>query len=77
MSEIINEAVAKLAYEYWETEGRPNGRHLDHWLRAERTLNGASLKETARANKKAKRDKNRPIQQENGPRRLPEASDRR
>lgn len=76
MSDVINEAIAKLAYEYWETEGRPDGRDLDHWLRAERTLSGASLKETARANKKAKRDKNR-AQQKNGSVRLLAAPSRR
>jgi hypothetical protein len=27
--------VAKAAYYIWEREGRPSGRELDHWLRAE------------------------------------------
>jgi hypothetical protein len=27
--------VAKAAYYIWEKEGRPSGRELDHWLRAE------------------------------------------
>ena len=25
-------------YQLWEQEGRPAGRHLDHWLRAEQEL---------------------------------------
>ncbi|HUH84509.1 MAG TPA: DUF2934 domain-containing protein [Stellaceae bacterium] len=27
--------IAMRAYSIWEVEGRPNGRDLDHWLRAE------------------------------------------
>lgn len=27
--------IAKRAYTLWEIEGRPAGRALDHWLRAE------------------------------------------
>jgi hypothetical protein len=27
--------IAKRAYDLWELEGRPAGRDLDHWLRAE------------------------------------------
>jgi hypothetical protein len=27
--------VARAAYYIWEKEGRPSGRELDHWLRAE------------------------------------------
>ena len=26
--------IRKRAYQIWEEEGRPNGRALDHWLRA-------------------------------------------
>lgn len=44
--------IAKLAYGYWELEGRPDGRAVDHWLRAEELINGRSLKENARRNKK-------------------------
>jgi Protein of unknown function (DUF2934) len=29
------QAVRERAYSIWEEEGRPEGRHLDHWLRAE------------------------------------------
>ncbi|MGA8653483.1 MAG: DUF2934 domain-containing protein [Xanthobacteraceae bacterium] len=27
--------IAKRAHAIWELEGRPSGRDLDHWLRAE------------------------------------------
>lgn len=30
--------IQKLAYEYWEKEGRPTGRDLQHWLLAEEAL---------------------------------------
>jgi hypothetical protein len=30
--------VAALARQYYEEEGRPEGRSLDHWLRAEREI---------------------------------------
>src|SRR5262249_33557355 len=33
--------IGRLAYEIWETEGRLEGRHLDHWLVAERTIDGS------------------------------------
>ena len=28
------EAIARRAYEIWESDGRPDGRAMDHWLRA-------------------------------------------
>ena len=27
--------IANLAHGYWEAEGRPEGKHLEHWFRAE------------------------------------------
>ncbi len=30
-----HEAVRQMAYRIWEEEGRPEGRALDHWLKAE------------------------------------------
>jgi len=32
------ERVAQLAHGYWEAEGRPEGKHLEHWFRAEAEL---------------------------------------
>jgi hypothetical protein len=29
-----HEAIAQRAHEIWETEGRPEGRALEHWFRA-------------------------------------------
>ena len=29
------DAIRKRAYFIWEGEGRPHGKHLEHWLRAE------------------------------------------
>lgn len=33
--EELHEVVEEQASFLWEAEGRPEGRHLDHWLRAE------------------------------------------
>jgi Protein of unknown function (DUF2934) len=33
--------IARRAYSLWEVEGRPIGRELDHWLRAEAEVQGA------------------------------------
>ena len=30
--------VAQRAYELWDQQGRPDGRHHEHWLEAERQL---------------------------------------
>lgn len=32
------EEIEALARSYWEAEGRPEGRHLEHWLRAEHAV---------------------------------------
>jgi hypothetical protein len=32
------EQIAARAYAIWEQEGRPFGREIEHWLRAEREL---------------------------------------
>jgi hypothetical protein len=31
--------IAQRAFEIWDHEGRPEGRELEHWLRAETELN--------------------------------------
>jgi hypothetical protein len=38
MQEVTHTDIARRAYELWEREGWPNGRDLDHWLRAEREI---------------------------------------
>jgi hypothetical protein len=35
--------VRKLAYQIWETAGRPDGHAADHWLEAERQLARSGL----------------------------------
>ena len=32
------EAIHKKAYEIWEAEGRPEGKHEEHWSRAEEEM---------------------------------------
>lgn len=32
------EAIHKKAYEIWEAEGRPDGKHAEHWARAEQEM---------------------------------------
>lgn len=34
--------TAELAYGYWQAEGCPSSRELDHWLRAEQDLKDKS-----------------------------------
>ena len=38
MAADILRRIRERSYQIWEQEGRPAGRHLDHWLRAEREL---------------------------------------
>jgi hypothetical protein len=42
--QIANEqAIRERAYAIWEEEGRPEARHLDHWLRAKAEINRAAI----------------------------------
>jgi Protein of unknown function (DUF2934) len=34
MTKLNEDAISKLAYRYWEDEGRPDGQAESHWLRA-------------------------------------------
>ena len=34
-SKHVHEAIERCAYLIWEREGRPGGRALEHWVRAE------------------------------------------
>lgn len=38
MEREIEDRVRERAFELWETEGRPEGRDVEHWLDAEREL---------------------------------------
>jgi Protein of unknown function (DUF2934) len=35
------QAIRERAYEIWEEEGRPDGKDLDHWRRAELEISSA------------------------------------
>jgi hypothetical protein len=35
---VRSEDIAQRAFEIYEREGRPEGKHLEHWLRAEQEL---------------------------------------
>jgi hypothetical protein len=51
-------AIATQAYLLWEQEGHPQGRSLDHWVAAERTIlakdDAPVIAKPARKTKKAK-----------------------
>lgn len=51
--------IARLAYRFWEEEGRPEGRAEAHWLRAAAEVNIPNLdpgtpSKTVKASKKTK-----------------------
>jgi hypothetical protein len=35
------QTIRERAYAIWEEEGRPDGKHLEHWRRAEDEVNSA------------------------------------
>lgn len=43
--------VEQLAYRFWEEEGQPEGKALEHWLRAEATA-GAEVRPAARSSQR-------------------------
>lgn len=45
-AQISNDAIAQRAYELWQEEGCPDGRALEHWLRAEASLRSEPTRET-------------------------------
>ena len=40
MERTSGERISQRAYQIWEAEGRPFGRHDEHWRQAERELGG-------------------------------------
>jgi hypothetical protein len=36
-------AIRQRAYQLWDQDGRPEGREIDYWLRAEAELGGADI----------------------------------
>jgi hypothetical protein len=75
MSSTPKDLIAKRAYEIWEKDGRANGRHEEHWLRAEKEFAAkhAPLRELAAAKpeaipaRKAAAAENRPARLTQGP----------
>ena len=55
--EILESEIRKRAYLIWETEGRPDGRRVEHWLRAEAQLR----REAQRAHAPTEPTKPKPI----------------
>jgi Protein of unknown function (DUF2934) len=49
----MQERIARRAYEIWQVEGRPDGRHEEHWDRAAREIEAADS--ANRAVKRARR----------------------
>lgn len=47
MTVSSQDKIRQRAFEIWEAEGHPQGRDLDHWLRAESEL-GAKVAEAAK-----------------------------
>lgn len=41
MGAVTRADIAARAYQIWETEGRPNGQEVRHWLEAETELSAA------------------------------------
>ncbi|HEX3944828.1 MAG TPA: DUF2934 domain-containing protein [Rhizomicrobium sp.] len=40
---VSEEAIRQRSYEIWAREGRPDGKSLDHWLRAKAELQAEQL----------------------------------
>ena len=51
MNTAIEERIRSRAYELWESEGRPEGREVDHWLRAAQELAAEQERPATRARK--------------------------
>jgi hypothetical protein len=47
MNTAIEDRIRNRAYELWEAEGRPEGREVDHWLRAAQDVSGEVAGETS------------------------------
>jgi hypothetical protein len=46
MANDKQEKIRRRAYEIWESEGRPEGAHLRHWLQAKEELSEGEEHET-------------------------------
>ena len=41
-ADVLRKRTEERAYALWESEGRPDGRHLDHWCQAEAEMTVSS-----------------------------------
>lgn len=44
---VSEEAVRQRSYEIWQMEGRPEGRAIEHWLRAKAELENEAISRRA------------------------------
>ena len=51
---ISENEIRKRSYHIWEREGRPDGRHLDHWLMAQAELDAEGKARTRAPRRAAK-----------------------
>ena len=69
MSDERRQQISEKAYRLWEKEGQPAGRELDHWVEAERQVDGSTQPNEGEGNRTATRAYNRKARQfaETGP----------
>ena len=69
MSDDRRQRISEKAYRLWEKEGQPAGRDLDHWVEAEREVDGSTQTNEGEGNRTATRAYNRKTKQfaETGP----------
>ena len=48
-----DEAIRERSYLIWESEGRPSGKELEHWIRARDELEGAKPTSARRSPRRA------------------------
>lgn len=44
---LLHEEIAKKAYELYELNGREDGKHIEHWLEAEKLVTGKKRRKKA------------------------------
>lgn len=70
MNDFDDNSVSDRACVLWEKEGRPDGRALDHWVRAVKELEGADAEDHSREFNSSVPSSN-PIEQTDGPGKIP------